>query len=572
MEDRPRWPGGPQGQPGRPVPPRGPGAQGRPGVGVTPPSSRRGGAAPPPGGPGRRSAQSDARRRSSTRSGNAQVPPEGDVWQRRRNHRGARTFGRTLFALLSVLVLSATGFGWAMFRPGGGNTSTADVIGEGLSAPDGATDILLIGNDSRTDAYGNPLPENVLRELRTSFDGGDLTDAMILVRIPNGGQSASAISFPRDTLVDIGLGEGKTKLTETMNRGKQAEVAKLKKQGITDQKELDEKSRLAGKQLLLHTIENITGVSIDHYAEVNLLGFYDVTNAIGGVEVCLKDDTKDSMSGANFRKGQQTIQGADALAFVRQRHGLINELDRGKRQQVFMSALVRKVMSTGTLTNPAKLTELVNAIQKSVILDPGLASDVLGFAQQMQGIASGDVQFFTAPVHLVGSSGSEDVTTNIPEVRQFAADLLLSPQERQQKQIAVQARADISVSVFNSSGVSGLAARVLDEISGQGYKAGGSSNAETMDRSVIYYAAGEEAAAKQVSDALGGVPTEARSSVKAGSVQVYLGKDYKGPGTQNFAGAQTVRLDGLRQAAPLPAQTAPDEEPVITADGVPCVR
>ncbi|MGW3468642.1 LCP family protein [Saccharopolyspora sp. NPDC000995] len=471
-----------------------------------------------------------------------------------------------------MLVLGTTGFGWAMLRPGSGNTSTADVIGKGLSAPDGATDILLIGNDSRTDAYGNPLPENVLRELRTSFDGGDLTDAMILVRIPNGGQSASAISFPRDTLVDIGLGEGKTKLTETMNRGKQAEVAKLKKQGVTDQTELDEKSRLAGKQLLLHTIENITGVSIDHYAEVNLLGFYDVTNAIGGVEVCLKDDTKDPMSGANFRKGQQTIQGADALAFVRQRHGLINELDRGKRQQVFMSALVRKVMSTGTLTNPAKLTELVTAIQKSVILDPGLASDVLGFAQQMQGIAGGDVQFFTAPVHLVGSSGSEDVTINIPEVKQFAADLLLSPQERQQKQIAVQARADISVSVFNSSGVSGLAARVLDEISGQGFKAGGSSNAETMDRSVLYYAAGEEAAAKQVSDALGGVPTEARSSVKAGNVQVYLGKDYKGPGTQNFAGAQTVRLDGLRQAAPLPAQTAPDEEPVITADGVPCVR
>ncbi|MEV0703756.1 LCP family protein [Saccharopolyspora sp. NPDC050389] len=477
-----------------------------------------------------------------------------------------------LFALLSVLVLSTTGFGWAMFRPGAGGTSTADVIGKGLSAPDGATDILLIGNDSRTDAYGNPLPENVLRELRTSFDGGDLTDAMILVRIPNGGQSASAISFPRDTLVDIGLGDGKTKLTETMNRGKHAEMAKLRKEGVTDPKELEDKSRLAGKQLLLTTIENVTGVSIDHYAEVNLLGFYDVTKAIGGVEVCLLDDTKDKDSGANFHKGTQTIEGADALAFVRQRKGLINELDRGKRQQVFMSALVGKVMSTGTLTNPAKLTNLVNAVQKSVILDPALASDVLGFAQQMQGLSGGNVQFFTAPVHLVGSSGSEDVTINIPELKQFAADLLLSPQERQQKQVSMQARADISVSVYNSSGVSGLAGRVLDELSGQGFKAGGSSNAETMDSSVVYFAAGEEAAAKQVADALGGVPTEARSSVKAGSVQVYLGKDYKGPGTQNFAGAQTVQLDGLRQAAPLPAQTASDEEPSITADGVPCVR
>ncbi|WP_093267092.1 LCP family protein [Saccharopolyspora shandongensis] len=477
-----------------------------------------------------------------------------------------------LFALLSVLVLSTTGFGWAMFRPGAGGTSTADVIRKGLSAPDGATDILLIGNDSRNDAFGNPLPDNVLRELRTSYDGGDLTDAMILVRIPNGGQSASAISFPRDTLVDVGLGDGKTKLTETMNRGKHAEMAKLKKDGITDPKELEDKSRLAGKQLLLKTIEDITGVSIDHYAEVNLLGFYDVTNAIGGVEVCLLEDTKDKDSGADFHAGRQTIQGADALAFVRQRKGLINELDRGRRQQVFVSALARKVMSTGTLTNPAKLTELVNAIQKSVILDPALANDVLGFAQQMQGIAGGNVQFFTAPVHLVGSSGSEDVTIKIPEVRQFAADLLLSPTERQQKQVAMQARSATSVSVYNASGVSGLAARVLEEISRQGFKAGGSSNAGTMDRSVIYFATGEEAAAKQVSDALGGVPTEVRSSVKAGSVEVYLGKDYKGPGTQNFAPVQTVQLDKLSQAGPLLAQPVTDDAPAITADDVPCIR
>lgn len=470
-----------------------------------------------------------------------------------------------------MAVLSTTGFGWAMFRPGASSTPTADVIRKGLSAPDGATDILLIGNDSRTDAYGNPLPDAVLRELRTTFDGGDLTDAMILVRIPNGGQSASAISFPRDTLVDIGLGNGKTKLTETMNRGKQAELAKLKKSGITDQKQLEEKSRLAGKQLLLKTIENITGVSIDHYAEVNLLGFYDVTKAIGGVEVCLKEDTKDSFSGANFRKGVQTIQGADALAFVRQRHGLINELDRGRRQQVFMSALARKIMSTGTLTNPAKLTSLVNAIQKSVTLDPALANDVLGFAQQMQGMAGGNVQFYGAPVHLVGPSGQEDVTINIPEVKQFAADLLLSPQERQQKQAAMQARAAISVSVYNASGLSGMAARVLEELTGQGFQAGGSSNAEAMDRSVIYFAPGEEAAAKEVSVALGGVPTEARPSVKAGTIQIYLGKDYNGPGKQNFAGDRTVRLDGLRQAAPLPAQVDTDEQAPITADGVPCV-
>lgn len=469
-----------------------------------------------------------------------------------------------------MLVLTATGFGWAMFRPGGGGTSTADVIGSGFNAPDGATDILLIGNDSRNDSFGNPLPDEVLRELRTTQEGGDLTDAMILVRIPNGGGSASAMSFPRDTLVDVGLGLGETKLTETMNNGMSAERAKLKEEGVTDEKEIAAQSRLAGKQLLRKTIEDLTGVSIDHYAEVNLFGFAEITKAIGGVEVCLNAATKDRLSGADFPKGVQTIEGADALAFVRQRHGLINELSRGKRQQVFMSSLAHKVMSTGTLTNPAKLTELINAIKKSVTLDPALANDLLGFAQQMQGIAGGDVQFYTAPVHLVGPSGKEDVTINVAETRQFAANLLLSPQERQQKMAAQQARAEISVSVYNASGVSGLAARVLDEVSGLGFKAGGSSNADSMANSVVYFAAGEEEGAKQVAEALGGMATETSANVQSGSVQVYLGKDYRGPGAQNFAGPRTVRLDGFRQLPPLHAQQDINEQP-ITADGVPCV-
>ncbi|WP_229679890.1 LCP family protein [Saccharopolyspora thermophila] len=545
-------------------------------MGGNPPGGRRSGragSAPPPGGPGRKAAQGDARRRPATRKGQEELPPEDDIWERRPKRRGARYAGRTLFALLSVLVLSTTGFGWAMFRPGAGSTSTADVIRRGLSAPDGATDILLIGNDSRTDAFGNPLPDEVLRELRTSYDGGDLTDAIILMRIPNGGQSASAMSFPRDTLVDIGLGEGKTKLTETLNRGKQAEIAKLRRQGITDEKELAQKGGQAGRALLRQTIENLTGVTIDHYAEVNLLGFYEITKAVGGVEVCLKKDTKDSYSGANFRKGVQTIQGGDALAFVRQRHGLINELDRGKRQQAFLSALARKILSTGTLANPAKLTALVNAIQKSITLDPALANDILGFAQQMQGIAGGNVQFYTAPVHLVGKSGEEDVTINIAETRQFTADLLLSPQERQRKIAARQARASITVSVFNASGVRGLAARVLDEVSAQGFKAGGGSNAEARNGSVIYFAPGEDAIAAQLADLLGGLPTEARSSVHPGSVQVYLGKDYKGPGAQNFAGPRTVRLDGPRQAAaPLHTQQEDAAEQPITAGGIVCVN
>ncbi|MFS8582929.1 MAG: LCP family protein, partial [Limnochordales bacterium] len=110
------------------------------------------------------------------------------------------------------------------------------------------------------------------------------------------------------------------------------------------------------------TVEELTGRKIDNYASVNLLGFYEITEAVGGVEVCLKQATSDKDSGADFAAGHQTISGGDALAFVRQRHGLPRgDLDRIVRQQAFMAGLAKKVLSTQTLTDPDKLNDLVAA-------------------------------------------------------------------------------------------------------------------------------------------------------------------------------------------------------------------
>ena len=160
-----------------------------------------------------------------------------------------------------------------------------------------------------------------------------------------------------------------------------------------------------------------------------------------------------SYSGAVFKAGPQTISGSDALAFVRQRHGLPRgDLDRVVRQQVFMSGLARKILSSGTLSSPGKLTDLMEALKKSVVLDKGW--DVVDFAQQMQGIAGGDIDFQTIPVHLEGESGAEDVTADPREVKQFAENLLLPPQERAAKEQAQKAaeeqRSGTTVSVFNA--------------------------------------------------------------------------------------------------------------------------
>lgn len=210
--------------------------------------------------------------------------------------------GRGALSLISALILTVSCYAWVTLHGLSDGMNTNDVINKGPNARDGATDILLVGDDSRTDAHGNPLPPNVLQALRTSDDGGsDNTDTMILVRIANGGKRVSAVSLPRDTLVNLGPGYGTQKLNSALSDGMATERQRLVNQGVTDQRQLATQSRAAGQKFLINAVENLTGAHIDHYGEVNLLGFYQITNAVGGVEVCLKNPVNDHFSGANFR-------------------------------------------------------------------------------------------------------------------------------------------------------------------------------------------------------------------------------------------------------------------------------
>ncbi|MFR9730026.1 LCP family protein [Saccharopolyspora sp. MS10] len=481
-----------------------------------------------------------------------------------------------------MAVLGGSAYAWTELNGWSGGLASSDVIRGGVSAPDGAVDVLLVGNDARTDAQGNPLPEEVLRELRTTAESGNLTDTMILMRIPNGGERASAVSFPRDTRVRLGHGYGEHLLTEAYNTERVATLRQLEQDGVADPGERERQARTAGQKFLVETIEELSGVTVDHYAEVNLLGFYEITKAVDGVEVCLNEPVDDhEYSGAVFDAGPQTISGGDALSFVRQRHGLLRgDLDRVVRQQVFLSGLANKILSAGTLTDPVKLTELMGALRKSVTLDAGW--DVVDFAQRMRGIAGGDIEFQTIPVELVGEPGREEVHADETEVREFVADLLLSPQERAVRQQAERAPEEqpastsaepsgdspsrVAVSVYNASGVTGLAASVLDELAGEGFRTGATGNASRSSSSSVRVAAGEEDAGAQVADALGGLTVRTSGAVEPGTVEVYLGTGYDGPGIRNFAGSRRIRLDG-----PHPVRAQAPEQP-ITAGGVPCVN
>ncbi|HEY2723465.1 MAG TPA: LCP family protein, partial [Pseudonocardiaceae bacterium] len=264
---------------------------------------------------------------------------EGSVWGRLANPvwgvSPLRLSGRVLIALLSAAVVAATGTSWATVGSLRRNLNTTNALdpapvrtGAQPEVGDGARDILLVGSDSRTDAEGRPLPLDVLRELRTEQSVGLNTDTIILVRVPDDGTAAHAVSIPRDTYVPI-PGREDDKINSAYGVAAAAAAGEMRAQGITDEARIARDSAHAGRRVLVGTVQQLTGVRIDHYAEINLYGFDLLTDALGGVEVCLNAPVKDSGSGADFPAGRQTISGGAALSFVRQRVGLPRgDLDR----------------------------------------------------------------------------------------------------------------------------------------------------------------------------------------------------------------------------------------------------
>jgi LCP family protein required for cell wall assembly len=447
---------------------------------------------------------------------------------------------KLVLAMVSALVLALTGYGWTTFQNLHGGLSTTDVIGR--ASPDKATDILLVGLDSRTDAHDQPLAPDVLSRLHAGSNEGELTDTLILVRIPNDGRHAVAISLPRDLYVQLPDGYGKHKLNSAYARAKSATAERLVAQGV-DPATVRTESVAAGRKLLLQAVKDLTGVGIDHYAEINLLGFSLLTDAVGGVAVCLKAPVHDKFSGANFPAGPQLISGPDALAFVRQRHGLPRgDLDRIVRQQAYMASLANKVLTAGTLANPSRIDQLISATQQSLVLDEGF--DVLDFATRMQGLAAGNMVFETVPVLGDGDSESDGSVLKVdPQaVQAFVAQAIDSPSATKPKP-GPPVRATITVDVFNASAVTGLARSVSDQLIGQGFLQGVVSNSPTRATSVVHYPSGGEDAGQVVADTLGGLPLEEDARLAAGTVQVYLGKDYSGPVRPRTTGASLLRVD-----------------------------
>lgn len=451
---------------------------------------------------------------------------------------------RIAAAVLSVLVLVASGLMWSLYKDFTGNIGRVNAIGKTADDVDGRDqNILLVGSDDRSTAT-----EAELKELSTTRVSSNSTDTMMLVHVPADGRKATAISFPRDSYVQI-PGFGRHKLNSAYINGAT--------DGGKAKADPDK-----GRQLLVQTISELSGLHIDHYVEVDLLGFYRITKAVGGVEVCLNKAQKEPDSGIDLPAGKSVIEGKQALAFVRQRKELPRgDLDRIVRQQYFLGATFRKVTSLGVLTNPIKLKRLLDAVGSSLRMDDDL--DPLQLARQIRGLAAGNVEFKTIPTAGIATrDGQSVVLLDEDKLPAFFRSVANPPKAK--APVKLVPRDQVTVDVFNGTGRAGLAGTTATALRAAGFGVGTTGNADRRDysRTEIRYDPAREAQARTLAAAISGATLVERAGT-GDSVQLVLGS--------GFAGVKGAGSTGTASTAPAPSGDS-DSAPARTAADTSCIN
>nr|WP_243407902.1 LCP family protein [Frankia canadensis] len=489
-------------------------------------------------------------------------------------------------AFLSCCVLFVTVGGWAAYSFINGKVNRIDLGLGSNSSGVGAANYLLVGTDSRegTDGKFGNVP-------------GQRSDTTILAHMDKNG-TTTMISFPRDMYVTIPA--------YTDADGKHHATTKDKFNSAISS---------GGPALLVQTVQSLTGMEINHYISMDLKGFKDITDAIGGVEVCIKpstapaqhfqDDngrwrvstnTNDPMSG--FRGGPGTIQvnGDQALAFVRQRHGLpAGDTDRIARQQQFIGAMFHKIMGGDTLTNPIKIERLTSAAAGALSLDEHTKlTDLRSLATRIRGLSNGGIRMQTVPTHAptraegaIDDMGDIRLHGNRASVQFYQPDdlaRLVAPLGGKVEGAtatddtggagptlapgATAKPSEVRVSVFNGSTRAGLASKVTTSLTAKGFHARNAGNASALTHvtSRVAYGPGQEAEARTVAAAVPGSTLLPDDSVVG--VQLILGSGFtevvtpavggaaSGSGTAS-AGAGSSAAAPAAAAAP-PAAPAPE--------------
>ncbi|HVQ88719.1 MAG TPA: LCP family protein [Actinomycetes bacterium] len=368
---------------------------------------------------------------------------------------------------------------------------------------------------------------------------GARSDTTLLLHLPASRDHALVVSIPRDTIVDIPDCKTDTGTypahTERFNAA----------------------FSIGGPACTIKTVESLTNVFIDHFVVVDFRGFEDVISALGGIDVCLPEAVNEPKSGLDLPAGVSTVTGEQALAYVRVRAiGNGSDISRIDRQQAFMSSVIDKARSTGTLLNPIKLVRFLDAATKSLTTDPALANlnELRKLAQEVQSIPPKDITFMTTP-WLVNPDDPNTVVWNTPKTnklwRAIRNDQPYPPEppkptEIDGSPITVPA-ASIPVRVLNGSGVDGAATDAAAELSAAGFNVVGIDTADSQDflSTVIRYDVGSEDSARTLAAALDDAGRVKHSGLGT-TLEVVVGKDW--PGVSDFVVKRTNDSTGIRTA------------------------
>ena len=244
-----------------------------------------------------------------------------------------------------------------------------------------AVNYLIVGSDTR-----EGLSREEIKRLKvggTDVAAGKRSDTMLLIHISKKRDKAAIISIPRDSYALIP--------EHNNSQGKVIPAAYSK---------INSAYNWGGAPLLIETLESMSDLRIDHYVELNFVGFVRMVDALGGVEICTKKDINDPKSHLTLPAGTHELDGIDSLKFVRTRvfDGL-GDLGRMKRQQEFAGAMLRKATSAGVLLNPVKMVDFINSALDSVVTDEGLSQgDLLTLGKQLRNLSASNVRTLTIPL------------------------------------------------------------------------------------------------------------------------------------------------------------------------------
>ncbi|NGN65386.1 LCP family protein [Streptomyces sp. A7024] len=430
---------------------------------------------------------------------------------------------------MAFLLLGGCVGAYVLYEQLNGNINTYDIGEENAATTDGPVNILILGTDARTgkgnEGYG---------------DAGSVghADTTLLLHVAEDRKSATALSIPRDMIVDIPN-------CTSRKDGEEKSIPATPNQRFNTS--LGQSGR--DPSCTIDTTEKLTGLNISHFMMADFNAVKELSSAVGGVEVCTTKPINDPKSHLKLPKGKSVVEGEDALAFVRTRHsvGFGSDLSRIELQQQFLGSLVRKMKSGGTLTNPKKLYDLSQVATKALTVDTGIGSvkKLMQLANDLKQVPQKNIEFATVPV----VDNPDDPATVVldktkaePLFKMLQADRPLNggaKGKKEAKKVKKAPAAEVRVDVYNGSGVTGQAQNVLTWLqTDKGVPLStnaGDAGTQNQAKTTLTYAPNQADQAATLADMMG-LPKSAMKQTKtdAGAreaMKLSLGKDFTGVGT-----------------------------------------